>query len=317
MTNAPTPRSIPSEASTRHFHPVLRPALQALYRARAARLRTLAEGHDLADYLRLAADVADAQAAIAAQATASNTASQPDAVRIDAADPASGATVGAPQAGVAIPPLRIAGKAHWLAHLDAIVAHLAPHAPDAVTPHLDAIKALSADRRIDAGKALAQGDFDQAPPALAPFLWAALSLEMALAARSAPLPVPGAAESANCPMCGSAPVASLIHTGDNQGLRYLHCTLCECEWHVVRAKCTNCGDAKQLDYLSFDSADATVRAESCGHCSGYLKVISQERDPQAETVADDLATLVLDDATAGEGYRRTGFNPFALPSGSA
>lgn len=310
MNNAPTPRSIPSEASTRHFHPVLRPELQALYRARAARLRALAEGHDLTHYLRLAADVADAQAAIAAQAAASRAASQADATQPDAAP-------GASQADVAIQPVRIADDAQWLAHLDAIVAHIAPHAPDAIIPHLDALNALSADSRITAGKALAQGQFDQTPAALAPFLWAALSLEVALAARAAPLPVSGAMESADCPVCGSAPVASLIHTGDTQGLRYLHCTLCECEWHVVRAKCTNCGDAKQLDYLSFDSADATVRAESCGHCSGYLKVISQERDPQAETVADDLATLALDDATAGEGYKRTGFNPFALPAGAA
>ncbi|WP_238587493.1 formate dehydrogenase accessory protein FdhE domain-containing protein [Cupriavidus sp. IDO] len=50
-----------------------------------------------------------------------------------------------------------------------------------------------------------------------------------------------------------------------------------------------------------------------GVCHGYLKVISLERDPQAEAVADDLATLTLDDAVTAEGYQRTRFNPFALP----
>ncbi|CAG9185533.1 Protein FdhE [Cupriavidus laharis] len=64
---------------------------------------------------------------------------------------------------------------------------------------------------------------------------------------------------------------------------------------------------------NFDTAEATVRAEGCGVCHGYLKVVSLERDPQAEAVADDLATLTLDDAVTVEGYQRTGFNPFALP----
>ncbi len=85
---------------------------------------------------------------------------------------------------------------------------------------------------------------------------------------------------------------------------------------MVRAKCTNCGDAGQLDYLSFDTTEAVVRAESCGHCHSYLKVISQERAADAETVADDLATLVLDDAATEEGFGRTGLNPFALPDQS-
>ncbi|SCU88269.1 hypothetical protein CNECB9_4820031 [Cupriavidus necator] len=51
----------------------------------------------------------------------------------------------------------------------------------------------------------------------------------------------------------------------------------------------------ELNYLSFDTPEATVRAGSCGVCHGYLKVISLERDPQAEAVADDLATLALDE----------------------
>jgi len=76
--------------------------------------------------------------------------------------------------------------------------------------------------------------------------------------------------------------------------------LCESAWHMVRAKCTDCGAAADLDYLSFDTTEATVRAESCGVCHGYLKIISLERDRQAEAVADDLATLPLDHAVAAE-----------------
>lgn len=286
MNEVPVRRSVPSEESTRHFDPILRPELHELYTARASRLRELAQGHELEAYLRLAADVAQAQATVSQQ-------SQSDAS--------------------AVSPAEIARQGAWTAHLDALLEQLAPQASPAIAPHLDALRAMSALARLEAGLALAQNQFDAVSQALAPFLWAALSLEVALAARAVPLPMASNEESASCPVCGGAPVASLIHKGTRQGLRYLHCSLCECEWHMVRAKCTNCADAGDLDYLSFDTTDAVVRAESCGHCHSYLKVISQEREPDAETVADDLASLVLDDAASEEGYGRTGLNPFALP----
>ncbi|WP_084402336.1 formate dehydrogenase accessory protein FdhE [Cupriavidus sp. amp6] len=31
---------------------------------------------------------------------------------------------------------------------------------------------------------------------------------------------------------------------------------CESAWHMVRAKCTDCGAAADLDYLSFDTTEA-------------------------------------------------------------
>lgn len=300
MTTLSHPSSIPSEAATRHFDPVLRPELKALYLARAERLRTLAQDHDLHDYLRLAADLAEAQAAI------------------EPADPAPAtqATPAAPTTSLDL--TQIAADGHWLPHLDALLAAISKNAlPDPVAPHLQALREMPQTARIAAAQALARGDFEPIPAALAPFLWAAFSREVAQVARALPLPASPAQEPTSCPICASPPVASLIHTGDRQGLRYLHCTLCECQWHMVRAKCTNCHDAEKVDYLSFDTTEAVVRAESCGACGGYLKVISQEQERSAEAVADDLATLVLDDAATAEGYHRTGFNPFALPQSSS
>ncbi|WP_432262385.1 formate dehydrogenase accessory protein FdhE [Cupriavidus sp. TMH.W2] len=286
MSQHPTTPGAPqSDQASRHFMPVIQPDLAGLYSRRAARLRALAEGHDLADYLRLAARVAEVQASLLPAAGGSGAT---DATAI-------------PQAG------------HWGPLLDRMLERLAHDAPATVAPHLAALRDLPADARLGAARALAEGRFDAVPAAIAPFLWASLSLQCASAARAAPVPVSGPAEHASCPVCGTAPVASLILTGDRQGMRYLHCALCESAWHMVRAKCTNCGEASDLDYLSLDTAEATVRAESCGVCHGYLKVISLERDPQAEAVADDLATLALDDAVTAEGYQRTGFNPFALP----
>ncbi|WP_444634622.1 formate dehydrogenase accessory protein FdhE [Cupriavidus oxalaticus] len=281
----PSPPSPPSPSSP-HFAPLIQPDLAGLYSRRAARLRTLAEGHDQADYLRLAARVAEVQASLVPEAGGS----------------------GPPGAGAMLQ------QRHWGILLDRLIERLAPDVPAPVATHLAALRDLADEERLYMAQALNMGRFDAVPAAIAPFLWAMLSLQRASAVRAAPVPGSGPAEHASCPLCGSAPVASLILTGDRQGMRYLHCALCESAWHMVRAKCTNCGAAADLDYLSFDTADATVRAESCGVCHGYLKVISLERDPQAEAVADDLATLTLDHAVMEEGYQRTGFNPFALPA---
>lgn len=90
------------------------------------------------------------------------------------------------------------------------------------------------------------------------------------------------------------PVSGVIQIGTTQGLRYLHCGLCETEWHVVRIKCTNCEQTRDLNYWSLESEQAAVKAESCGDCGSYLKILSQEKDAKVDTVADDLATLILD-----------------------
>lgn len=269
---------------SRHFDPILQPDLAQLYRIRAARLRELAEGHDLAAYLQLAADVTEAQAACLTDGTPAQT------------DPSV-----------------VAATGNWPQRLDQLITHLRPRAPAPVLTHLDRLSAMDKAALREIARAMVQGDFETVDGALAPFLWAALSSEMAQAVRAAPLPDSQRHETVDCPCCGTAPVASLIHTGERQGLRYLHCALCETEWHMVRAKCSNCGEAGDLDYLSFDTPEAAIRAEACSSCGGYLKLVSLERDAQAEVVADDLASLALDDASVAEGFARTGFNPFALP----
>lgn len=287
MNESVSSRSAFTKDSDQHFEAVRQRDLTELYAQRAQRLQKLAQDHELADYLLLAARVAQAQAQCAEPAPAQRT----DQV-LDVAQ-----TV---QAG------------QWLQHLTAIIKALGANLPAELNEALIQLQVLADAEKIELGQYLVQAQFDQVPSALAPILWAALSLELAMVARRGAAVKPEQ-EVKCCPVCGGLPVASLIHTGGRQGLRYLHCSLCESEWHMVRAKCSNCGDAKAVDYISLDTEEAAIRAESCNHCHGYLKVISLERDPEAETVADDLATLLLDLALAEEGYGRTGLNPFALP----
>lgn len=51
-----------------------------------------------------------------------------------------------------------------------------------------------------------------------------------------------------------------------------------------------------------------MKAESCGDCGTYLKILYQEKDPKVEAVADDLASLVLDARMEQEGFARSSIN---------
>ncbi|MGI6638218.1 MAG: formate dehydrogenase accessory protein FdhE [Desulfobulbus sp.] len=124
-------------------------------------------------------------------------------------------------------------------------------------------------------------------------------------------------ESRVCPVCGGQPVAGLIMAaGVNkglQGLRYLHCGLCGSSWHMVRSKCSHCGESRDISYVSLQGEMEHVRAEACGDCRSYLKVMYQQEEPGLEPLADDLATLALDLRMAEEGYLRSGTNPLFFP----
>jgi FdhE protein len=112
-----------------------------------------------------------------------------------------------------------------------------------------------------------------------------------------------------CPACGSRPVASIARIGGQENSnRYLHCSLCSTEWHMVRIKCTNCESTGEIHYQGIEGGDNAVLAECCDECGTYLKILHMERDPQIEPAADDLATTALDLLMAETGKLRSGQN---------
>jgi len=114
-----------------------------------------------------------------------------------------------------------------------------------------------------------------------------------------------------CPVCGTLPVASVVRAdAQYQGYRYLHCPLCATEWHLVRVKCSHCLSSEGIHYHYLAQESEAVRAESCDCCRSYRKILYHEKDPAAEPVADDLASLSLDLLMGGERYRRPSGNPF-------
>ena len=144
--------------------------------------------------------------------------------------------------------------------------------------------------------------------------------------------VPDLETGALCPVCGSHPVASVIRIGgQSQGYRYLHCGICESEWHMVRVKCSTCEQNGKIAYQGLDANDAApfdpvtakddklankandpkkvARAETCDDCHTYRKVFNQEHDYNVEPLADDLASLMLDLLVGEAGYQRASGNP--------
>lgn len=281
--------------------PLLLPTPATLYAARAARFTQLAQDHAMADYLRLAARVATAQAELAR--------AQP--VRLEGVDEL---LMHCAQHG--LPPLSLDGWRRdpvWHTLLDGLIERLCAGPLTAqVQASLERLAAASPTQREWLANALLAGDIATVGADAAPFLWAALSrywsgLAAALPAQA--IAEPGETR-ALCPVCAAPPVASVIRLGAESGLRYLHCALCESEWHVVRARCTRCDSGHDLAYWTLDSHDAAVRAESCSDCDHYLKLMDQTRDPNVEPVADDLATLALDLLIEEKGFARSGLNPF-------
>lgn len=160
--------------------------------------------------------------------------------------------------------------------------------------------------------ALLAGKFDQVSAATAPIIGAALQIEWAQKVlRQNKLPAPRHEESAICPICGGPPVAGVID-GSRDGLRYLHCAFCGAAWHMVRSKCSNCGENKEIEYFFSDEIAVYARAETCSSCQTYLKIFLTEKEPALDPHADDLATFALDLQLAEMGYARNGVNIFLL-----
>ncbi len=153
-----------------------------------------------------------------------------------------------------------------------------------------------------------------------PFVGAALQVYFTrMAATLVPEDVGACDVATVCPCCGMRPTISMVRIDpDRQNYRYLVCSLCMTEWNMERVKCTSCEEEKGVGYLTIDAegqkpADALVRAETCDECKTYLKIIVQEKDPNADPIADDLNSLALDVLVDERGYARTGPNLLFYP----
>lgn len=287
---------IPSPTEIPFFLP---PEAESLFSGRAQRLRGLADGHAMDDYLRFMAGIAQAQAeALAAMHDLPQPALAPE-----------------------VPPLStvwMQPSTAWHAAFQTIVSHAIATAPADYAAQLSAqLRTMTPQDLERWARAFLDGQDVPCGLGMVPLLAAALQVYWtALASRLEPRAVrahaPG--QSAHdCPVCGSLPVGSIIRAGAaQQGLRYLCCSLCASEWNMERIRCVSCGDNAKVFYYSVEGDKGAVQAETCDACHRYTKLMHMEKEPAVDVVADDLATMSLDILVAEAGYHRFGFNPLLI-----
>jgi FdhE protein len=294
--------------------PQFRPVAGEVFAERGARLRVLAPGHALEAYLRFVAALSDAQDKM---------------MRAAILSPASGGGAGwgsPPDEQTlqhcrehGLPPLSVDGHRRDPAWRDVLAGISSTFNPDALPPQardvLSALAAAPVDSLESAATGLLAGAYAEVDAGRAPFIAAALQVywvKMALQLGEA-----GFSRDVRyglCPVCGSHPVASIVRVGGAaQGLRYLVCSLCASEWHVVRVKCSACASTKGIGYLGIEGANQAIKAECCDECRAYLKIFYLEKDTSLDPVADDLATLALDMLVDEQGYNRVGPNLLFVP----
>ncbi|MGM3214724.1 formate dehydrogenase accessory protein FdhE [Pseudomonas sp. PhalM4] len=279
-----------------------------LFELRAARLEQLAEGNALGDYLRLVARLCCVQQQL-----------------VD--NPPAGVPVAEERQRLCIshglPPLAadsLVREGRWLVWLQALLEHFNGETRGPLGEALQVLRGSDDSQRKGWGIALLAGQYDAVPPALVPFLGAALQAAWSSWLLALPTPeLKPAGSLAQCPACSSPAMAGVVRNrGKHNGLRYLVCSLCACEWHVVRVKCVYCESSKDLRYTSLEDdrhapGKAPLRAECCPGCESYLKHNYLENDAAAEPLADDLASLVLDMRLDEEGFHRLAPNLMLAP----
>lgn len=283
--------------------PFLRiPERNAVFHDRAVRLRTLAQGHAMQDFLLFMASVCDVQQ------TALNafpTVPLPPESQINLCREHC------------MPPLSAQSwrrAPEWQDALRHIVAGVKAYATPAAEETIARLQKTDSALLEVHADAMVSGRYNEIDLAAAPFIAAALQVYWTHMTTSLGTRAFCRSDIANlCPVCASAPVASIVRIGAaEQGLRYLACSLCQTQWHMVRVKCSNCETTKGINYYAIEGATGAVKAEFCDGCGSYLKIAYMDKDPHVDPIADDLATLVLDLVMGESGMSRSGPNLFLV-----
>ncbi|GIL41357.1 formate dehydrogenase accessory protein FdhE [Roseiterribacter gracilis] len=145
------------------------------------------------------------------------------------------------------------------------------------------------------------------------FVAAAMQVQFARMAAQLDTKLLGAVHPGTCPACGGAPVASMVVGWIGaESTRYCVCSLCATMWNHVRVKCVLCDSNAAVTYREIEGGAGTIKAECCGTCHGYVKVLEERKDTAMEAFADDVASLGLDILLRDTEFRRGSFNPFLL-----
>jgi FdhE protein len=297
---------------------LLWPERSTHFAEREMRLRQLAVNHPMREFLLFAADLAHAQQA---QLAAYPVVVLPSHDALDRA---------ANQLASPIPAIDWPRDAVWQSEFRALLERLPHSLPDAAKQTITRVREASSDWLEAQADCLLAGVTRGLDLAAAPLIAAGLQVyftHLVLSVQSGAIgrgqPFGRIEDETVCPACASKPVASVTrNAGELLGQRYLGCSLCGLQWHMVRIKCTHCLSTQSIHYQSLQraadepnseaAANAVAQAEVCDGCGHYLKIFHSDRDPHVDALADDLATLTLDLLVSESGSRRHGVNLMLL-----
>lgn len=105
-----------------------------------------------------------------------------------------------------------------------------------------------------------------------------------------------------CPICGSFP--ELSYLVENEGQRWLRCSLCGHQWRFMRTKCPFCenDDHHKMEFYFIEDR-SHERAEVCYQCQRYL--VSIDLRKSSDEVVLEVAALgmvYLDILVQGKGF---------------
>jgi FdhE protein len=104
-----------------------------------------------------------------------------------------------------------------------------------------------------------------------------------------------------CPLCGGEPEFAVVTAS---GVRMLICGRCTARWPFGDRACPFCGNDDRAALPSFSSPDGRYRLYACDACRRYLKAYDARQGGRPVMLAvDSVATLPLDAAAVGRGYR--------------
>jgi FdhE protein len=273
-----------------------------LFVGRARRLHALAEGHSLAPYLRFVAGLADCQ----------------HRAQLDLLEPEMPDGEARERArAFGMPPLdrnRVVVEPAVKATLDRLFSRAAAmEMPQTARRALECVAGKDASGRGAMVRAVLADAIPVESLAEHVYVAAALQVHFArLAARLDPARLVPVGDGA-CPACGGPPAASLLVGWPGaHGARFCACWLCGTMWNAVRIKCVLCGSTEGVAYREVEGGPGRVKAETCEKCRGYVKILNQQKEPDADPIADDVASLALDLLVRDAGFRRGAVNPFLI-----
>ena len=274
------------------------PDPHTMFEARARRFAVAADGAEIGEYLAFLSQVSDAQARVVASTT------PPILPDIEQA------------LAHKMPPLNrdLAQEEGALAVLRALLDDLAASSltegPAAV---VEALRATDEAERRRMLTAVGDGLFEIERLGESALVAAALQVWYSFHAAQIPAEKLRNIGETICPCCGGGPASStIVGWPQAQNMRYLTCSLCQTMWNHVRVKCVACGATTGVSFRSIEGSSGEISAEVCGTCNCYVKQFNQNKNPNLESIADDVASFGLDIMLREDGWRRAALNPFLV-----